>query len=195
MRLRPGVLTAMPRNVEIKARLSDPDATRRLVATAADGPPTALEQTDTFFRVAVGRLKLREFGDGRAELIHYERPDTTAPADSRYAKAAVPDAGALRELLAAALGVEGRVVKRRLLFRVGRTRVHLDDVQGLGAFLELEVEMAEGESTTAGAEEARHLMRRFGIPEDALVAEAYVDLLERGNRASASPSPATRRSM
>jgi predicted adenylyl cyclase CyaB len=169
----------MPRNVEIKARLTEPDATRRLVAAAADGPPTTLEQTDTFFRVASGRLKLREFADGTAELIHYHRPDTTAPADSRYSKAAAPDGAALRELLAAALGVRGRVVKRRLLFRVGRTRVHLDDVPGLGAFLELEVEMADGEALAAGAGEARRLMRVFAIPEDALVAEAYVDLLER----------------
>ncbi|MGD0483613.1 MAG: class IV adenylate cyclase [Gemmatimonadales bacterium] len=179
----------MPRNVEIKARLRDADATRRLVAAVADGPPTTLEQADTFFRVAAGRLKLRELADGTAELIHYERRDTTAPADSRYAKCAVPDAGALRELLAAALGVRGRVVKRRLLFRVGRTRVHLDDVEGLGAFLELEVEMAEGESEAAGAAEARRLMRRFGIPEDALVAEAYVDLLERSGRGPAATRP------
>ena len=184
MRVPGGALSAMPRNVEIKARLTDPEATRRLVAAAADGPATVLEQADTFFRVASGRLKLRKFGDGTAELIHYERPDTTAPAGSRYAKCAVPDAVALRELLTAALGVRGRVVKRRLLFRVGRARVHLDDVEGLGAFLELEVEMAEGEREAAGAEEAQRLMRDFGIPEEALVAEAYVDLLERRARDS-----------
>jgi predicted adenylyl cyclase CyaB len=184
----------MPRNVEIKARLSDADATR-LVAAAADGPPTTLHQTDTFFRVAAGRLKLREFADGTAELIHYARPDTTAPAASRYAKAAVPDGAPLRDLLTAALGLRGRVVKRRLLFRVGRTRVHLDEVEGLGAFLELEVEMAEGESEAAGAEEAQRLMREFGIPESALVAEAYVDLLEHGGRvATAAPAGALRQS-
>lgn len=170
----------MPRNVEIKARLQDPEATRRLVAAAADGPATTLEQTDTFFRVAAGRLKLREFGDGTAELIHYERPDTTAPAGSRYAKAALADGAELRALLEAALGVRGQVVKRRILHRVGRTRVHLDDVRGLGAFLELEVELAEGESESAGAAEALRLMRAFAIPEEALVAEAYVDLLAPG---------------
>ncbi len=62
--------------------------------------------------------------------------------------------------------------------------MHLDDVEGLGTFLELEVEMAEGESEAAGAGEARRLMRAFAIPEEALVAEAYVDLLERGARSS-----------
>lgn len=116
----------MPRNVEIKARLHDPEVTLQLVAAAADGPPTPLAQADTFFRTAGGRLKLREFTDGTAELIHYERPDTTAPAGSRYAKVAVPDAA-----------------------------------------------------------EARRLMERFGIGEGDLVAEAYVDLLERARPAAA----------
>ncbi len=179
----------MPRNVEMKARLRDPEATRRLVAAAADGPPATLEQTDTFFRVAAGRLKLRECGDGTAELIHYERPDGVAPRGSRYAKAAVPDSAALRALLEAALGVRGSVVKRRILYRVGRTRVHLDDVRGLGAFLELEVEMAEGESESAGVAEAQRLMRTFGIGDEALVAEAYVDLLEREGPSAAKRTP------
>lgn len=170
----------MPRNVEIKARLADPETTRRLVAEAADGPPETLDQTDTFFRAAAGRLKLRELGDGRAELIHYARPDTPDPAESSYAKVAVDDAPAYRALLASALGVAGSVRKRRLLYHVGRTRVHLDDVRELGWFLELEVQMAEGEPAAAGALEAEGLLRRFAVPPAALVAEAYVDLLRGG---------------
>ena len=167
----------MPRNVEIKARLADPGATRRLAAEAADGPPQVLEQTDTFFRVPAGRLKLRELRAGPAELIFYRRPDTHEPSESHFERVAVPDAAALRGVLASALGVAGTVAKRRLLYRVGRTRVHLDEVEGLGHFLELEVEMAPGEPGEAGAREAGHLMRRLGIPESALVAEAYVDLI------------------
>ena len=169
----------MPRNVEIKARLADPETTRRLVAEVADGPPVPLEQTDTFFRVAAGRLKLREHGAGRAELIFYRRPDTPDPAESHFQVVPVADAAALREVLASALGVAGVVRKRRLLYRIGRTRVHLDEVHGLGPFLELEVEMAPGETAEAGAREAERLMGRLGIPADALVAEAYVDLMGR----------------
>ncbi len=167
----------MPRNVEIKARLADPAATARLAAAAADGPPETLEQTDTFFRVSAGRLKLRELGNGRAELIFYARADTPDPAESRFTRAAVADPAAVCALLAAALGTAGTVRKRRVLYHVGRTRVHLDDVQGLGAFLELEVQMAEGEPADAGAREADALLARLGVPREALVAEAYVDLL------------------
>jgi predicted adenylyl cyclase CyaB len=169
----------VPRNVEVKAFLADPETTRRLVAEAADGPPETLDQTDTFFRAGTGRLKLRELGSGRAELIHYSRPDTPDPAESRFERAAVGDAPALRALLSSALGVAGTVRKRRLLYHVGRTRVHLDDVRDLGWFLELEVQMAEGEPAAAGALEAEGLLRRFAVPPEALVAEAYVDLLRR----------------
>jgi len=169
----------MPTNVEIKARLADAEATRRLVAAAADGPPEPLEQTDTFFRVPNGRLKLREETGRPAVLLYYERPDSAGPRSSRYEKVDVPDADALREALAEALGVRGVVRKARLLYLVGRTRVHLDAVAGLGDFLELEVVLAEGDDPRDGAEEAEALLRRFAVPDAARVGVAYVDLLER----------------
>jgi len=169
----------MPRNVEIKARLEDVETTRRLVSAAADGPPQTLTQTDTFFHARSGRLKLREFSDAPAELIFYERPDTPGPAESHFERVGVPDPAALGEALAAALGVLGRVSKRRRLYWVGRTRVHLDAVDGLGDFLELEVVLRDDESPESGAAEAERLMRTFLIPETARVKEAYVDLLLR----------------
>ena len=169
----------MPRNVEIKARLRDLEATRRLVEAIADGPGQPVEQSDTFFRVALARLKLRERSGDDAELIYYRRADAPGPKASEYQTAQVRDAAALRKLLAAALGVTGRVVKRRLVYRVGRTRIHLDEVQDLGAFLELEVELADGDPADLGAREAKRLMGALQIGEEALIAGAYVDLLDR----------------
>jgi predicted adenylyl cyclase CyaB len=165
------------RNVEIKARVGDRHETRRKVTGMAEGQTEALVQTDTFFRVEAGRLKLRECSGKPPELIYYTRPDAPGPSESRYARVAVLDAPALRELLASALGVYGQVSKRRLVYRVGRTRVHLDEVEGLGDFLELEVELDEEEPASAGVQEARRLMSLLGIHEDALVSQAYVDLL------------------
>jgi len=168
------------RNVEIKARLRDLEATRRLVEAIADGPGQPVEQSDTFFRVAGARLKLRERSGADAELIYYRRANAPGPKASEYETAPVRDAAALRELLGAALGVTGRVVKRRLVYRVGRTRIHLDEVQDLGSFLELEVELANGEPADLGVREAKRLMGALQIGEDALIAQAYVDLLARG---------------
>ncbi len=170
----------MARNVEIKARLNDLEAARRTVAALADGPPERLEQRDTFFRAGGGRLKLREIAGVRAELIWYRRPDARGPRESHYETAPVVDAEALRALLAAALGACGEVRKTRLVYHVGRTRVHLDQVQELGNFLELEVQMAAAEPAAAGAAEAARLMASLGVDESALVSEAYVDLLDRG---------------
>ncbi len=163
----------MARNVEIKARIPDIAAVRSLVAVLANRGPESLSQTDTFFRVPSGRLKLREFPDGAAELIFYHRPDSPGPAESEWARATVPDGPALRELLTAALGVRGQVSKRRLVFWVGRTRVHLDEVQDLGAFLELEVVLAEGEPVSIGVDEAHPLHQSgftFSPASDAEVA-------------------------
>jgi predicted adenylyl cyclase CyaB len=165
------------RNVEIKARLQDPEAAARRVAAIADGPAQVVEQSDTFFRVADGRLKLRERSGAEAELIYYRRPDAPGPKESQYETVAVPDAAPLRELLTAALGVAGYVVKRRAVYRTGRTRIHLDEVRDLGAFLELEVELASGAPVADGVREAQRLMAALDIGEDTLVAGAYVDLL------------------
>ena len=173
----------MARNVEIKARIPDIAAARSLVAALADRGPESLSQTDTFFHVPSGRLKLREFSYGPAELIYYRRPDTPGPAASEWTRISVPDGPALRQLLTSALGVRGQVSKRRLVFWVGRTRVHLDEVRDLGAFLELEVVLEDGEPVSAGVHEAHRLLGLLGMPADALVPESYIDLLDqRGGR-------------
>ena len=166
------------RNVEIKARVADPAALRGRVAARAAAPPLLISQRDTFFTVARGRLKLRRFADGRGELIFYERDDTTGPKTSTYSKSPCPDAAGMEALLAHALGVRGVVDKRRELFMVGRTRVHLDEVRDLGHFLELEVVLRGGEPATEGEREAHALLTALAISPDALLAPAYIDLLE-----------------
>jgi predicted adenylyl cyclase CyaB len=167
----------MARNVEIKARTADLAALEARTAAIADAGPVPIAQDDTFFRCDAGRLKLRAFEDGRGELIFYRRPDRGGPKTSSYVIARTPEAAALREVLALAHGIAGRVVKQRTLYLVGRTRVHLDRVEGLGDFMELEVVLAEGEPEGAGEREALALMARLGIAREALVEGAYVDLL------------------
>ncbi len=168
----------MARNVEIKARAVRPERLRTLAREVADGPPEVIDQVDTFFATASGRLKLRAFADGGGELIFYERPDRSGPKTSRYALARVPDAAALLAVLSAALPVRGVVRKRRELLLAGRTRIHLDRVEGLGDFLELEVVLAEGEDPAAGRVEAGNLMASLEIDDRDLVTGAYIDLLD-----------------
>lgn len=167
----------MARNIEIKARIESVESLAPQAAALADQGPVEIVQDDTFFPCARGRLKLRAFPAGDGQLIYYQRPDQAGPKESFFviSPTAAPDA--LREALSLAYGRAGRVRKRRILYLIGRTRVHLDRVEDLGDFLELEVVLAEGEPAERGVEEARHLMATLGVDAGQLIEGAYVDLL------------------
>jgi predicted adenylyl cyclase CyaB len=169
----------MARNVEIKARIDSVAQLLPRALQAGGDTPEVLQQDDTFFASARGRLKLRDFGDGRGELIHYERPDADGPKLSDYVRAPTTDPAALREALSRAHGVIGRVRKTRTVLLIGATRVHLDEVEGLGAFLELEVVLRDEQSEADGVAVAHGLMAQLGVKPSQLVASAYLDLLNR----------------
>jgi predicted adenylyl cyclase CyaB len=172
----------MARNIEIKARIADLALIEARVAGLAQHGPEQIAQDDTFFRCEHGRLKLRAFSDAAGELIFYRRADQAGPKESFYVRSSTAEPAALRELLTLAHGQVGRVRKQRTLYLVGRTRVHLDRVEGLGEFLELEVVLRDGEPAEAGVAEAHALMAQLQVSAGQLVEQAYVDLL---------PEPAT----
>ena len=173
----------MPRNIEIKARISSVESLLPKAQAVAGAKPQVIHQDDTFFRVPHGRLKLREFADGSAELIHYHRPDHGEAKASDYVRVAVPDAPALREALARGCGLLGRVRKERLLLLVNEggftTRMHFDRVENLGDFMELEVVLQDGQSDADGAAEAERLMNALGLHGAQRLAGSYFDLLQR----------------
>jgi len=167
----------MSRNIEIKARLHDRKSMEQIAASLADSGPTLLHQEDTFFACASGRLKLRVFAEGHGELIYYRRADEEGPKESFYLLTPTKTPQNLKESLRLANGILGTVIKERTLYLIGRTRVHLDRVEGLGDFVELEVVLAENEAQAAGEQEADALMEQLGIAENDLVCGAYFDLL------------------
>jgi predicted adenylyl cyclase CyaB len=167
----------MPSNIEIKAAVADLPRIAALVAAMSDTPPTPLKQRDTFFGWPTGRLKLREFDTGESELIFYNRADVTGTKQSHYEITPVADAASLKRLLRQAFGETAVVEKTRVLSLIGQTRVHLDDVNGLGTFLELEVVLRPDQSPEEGHAIAADLMSRLGIQESDLIATAYADML------------------
>jgi predicted adenylyl cyclase CyaB len=169
----------MPANVEIKARVRDFAGLNARVAAMSDAPAAVIPQVDTFFQTERGRLKLRELEDGVSQLIYYERPDLNGPKRSEYSIFETQDGRALKAVLARALGVRGAVEKVRHLYLVGQTRVHLDDVKGLGYFMELEVVLHPGQTDQQGRLIAEDLISDLGVDRTDLIEGAYMDLLER----------------
>jgi predicted adenylyl cyclase CyaB len=169
----------MARNIEIKARIDSVESLWPLVVNIADEGPTEIIQDDTFFACPNGRLKLRAFSDHDGQLIFYQRPDSAGPKQSFYVISPTESPDTLRQSLTLAYGESGRVRKHRTLFMVGRTRVHLDKVEGLGDFLELEVVLDEGEPDETGVSIAHELLEKLGVSHHLLIEEAYVDLLAR----------------
>jgi predicted adenylyl cyclase CyaB len=171
----------MARNVEIKASVQSVEDLLDRVLSLADTPPENIEQDDTFFNCDNGRLKVREFSDGTGELIFYNRSHEEGPKTCVYEIVPIEEVDSLRKVLIHAYGQSGRVRKQRTVYMVGRTRVHLDQVEGLGTFMELEVVLNERESEIIGEREARELMSALGIEDSMLIDRPYVDLLnEKG---------------
>ena len=178
------------RNVELKAH--DPDPARTLERALAAGAEErgVLRQRDTYFAVPRGRLKLREEDPGGATLIAYDRPDAAAERVSDYRLVPVAEPGAMRDALAAANGVAVVVVKRRRLLLWETVRIHLDEVRGLGSFLELEAVAAPGSDLTRERAQVAHLREALEIRDEALVEGSYADaLLGDDSHASGSPDP------
>jgi predicted adenylyl cyclase CyaB len=168
----------LPSNIEIKARARNFDEIRRRAQELSDTPAEVIPQEDTFFNTPHGRLKLRVLSEDQGQLIYYTRPDQEGPKRSDYHISRTSDPANLKRVLELAYGIRGVVRKTRYLYLVGQTRVHLDDVEGLGQFLELEVVMREGQSDAEGQSVAEELMAGLGVERSELLEGAYMDLLE-----------------
>uniref|UniRef100_A0A3Q3W7I9 CYTH domain-containing protein n=1 Tax=Mola mola TaxID=94237 RepID=A0A3Q3W7I9_MOLML len=173
----------MPSNVEIKAKVSDPARFAEKAAELSQSEGTIIRQHDTFFNCSQGRLKLRDFMNESGQLIFYERPDTDGPKLSRYSISPTSDPPSLRAVLSDALGVKGEVRKERRLFLIGQTRVHLDTVEGLGNYMELEVVHLDFFCFVCFfLKVAEDLMEKLSVSKESLVTGAYMDLLLQGHK-------------
>ncbi|MGB3714619.1 MAG: class IV adenylate cyclase [Candidatus Promineifilaceae bacterium] len=172
----------MATNVEIKARITDLKSLKNQAERISDSPAELIFQEDVFFHGPRGRLKLRIFSDDRGELIYYERADQAGPKRSQYFISGTAEPRKLVVVLEAAMGIRGVVRKRRWLYWVDNTRIHLDEVEGLGSFVELEVMLSTGQRTEEGEATAGRLMATLGIDDSDLIEGAYIDLLEGEGR-------------
>ena len=162
--------------VELKARYEDLGKARALLAGAEH--VATVHQVDTYFSLGERRLKLRSIEGAReGQLVYYERPDVGGVKESRVLLATIPDAPAVREILARVLPLKAEVRKTREIYRFQGVQVHLDTVRGLGKFIEFEKVVAGESERDTGRKQLESLRAYFQIPADDLMASSYSDLV------------------
>lgn len=173
----------MPTNLELKARYPSHQKAHACAVACGAARGGLLIQQDMYFRVPRGRLKLREAEGETAELIYYERSEETTERWSRFTREPVAGPAAIAHVLTEAFGVLAIVRKRRELYIFRDARIHIDDVEGLGTFVEFEVTGGETPETVATM---RELREAFGIGDDSVVKVSYSDMI-LAKRISAGP--------
>ncbi|HUR66647.1 MAG TPA: class IV adenylate cyclase [Chitinophagaceae bacterium] len=167
-------------NVEIKAKCSDPSFARNYLLSQQADHKGRDEQTDTYFNVANGRLKLRE-GNIENNLIFYERTNQAGPKNSHFKLVKVEDAKGLKETLTSSLGIKVVVHKRRDIYYIGNVKFHIDEVPGLGSFIEIEAGNILADLTQQELKEQCDLyIRELRIRTEDLIEVSYSDMLLGG---------------
>ena len=166
------------RNLEAKFRLPDANAARLRAEALGYAARGVLNQRDTFFKVARGKLKLREEASG-AWLIHYRREERQSLMLSNYEIVPVADAANTRAMLAGALGVLAEVRKERTLLTRANVRLHLDRVDGLGNFGEIEARIVDGDDSESSRFAVDEMLSALGIGRADLIGVSYFELMRR----------------
>jgi predicted adenylyl cyclase CyaB len=164
------------RNLEAKFWLADLKEAKEAAEAIGFVHHATLTQRDTFFRAINGKLKLRE-EPVSAALIHYQRDRAGALELSNYSIVSVADPLATRAMLEAALGVIAAVRKRRIVLIRNNVRLHLDDVEGLGQFGEIEAIVPERDAAARYDDEVRGIVEALGVPVSALIPSSYFELM------------------
>lgn len=167
------------RNVELKARLHDRTKAEEVCRALGAAYEGNIRQRDTYFAVREGRLKLRESDPGDDYLVFYRRPDVAGARGCDYEIAVVDRAAdrAAGRVLGAALGVLAVIEKLRTLYLWENVRVHLDEVERLGSFIEFEAVLSEKHDDADGFAKLARLQEAFGIRSEDLLETSYLELM------------------
>jgi adenylate cyclase class 2 len=164
-------------NIEIKARCDQPFFIREYLKNNRAEFKGTDQQTDTYFNVVNGRLKLRE-GNIENNLIYYERNNEPGARESNFRLIHVPDAKRLKEALKRSLGIKIIVEKKREIYFIGNVKFHLDEVIGLGSFAEIEAsDLYANISKEELQKQCDFYIKELGIKNEDLVALSYSDML------------------
>lgn len=165
-------------NIEIKARCFHPEKVEAFLLSNGARYVGLDHQKDTYFQVPAGRLKLRQ-GNIENSLIFYQRPDQEGPKQSDFSLSKITDGVGTEAVLTKALGVKVVVDKYRKIFYIDNVKFHLDEVPGLGSFVEIEAgNLADPSKTVEDLQmQCRYYVQAFGIADADLIHHSYSDML------------------
>ena len=176
----PGVVflfLGMALNIEIKAKTNDPEFIRNYLQNSRAEFKGIDLQTDTYFNVPSGRLKLRE-GNIENNLIYYERKNTAGAKESIFQLVKVPDAKTLKDVLTRSIGVKIVVKKKREIYFIKNVKFHIDEVESLGNFAEIEAsDLYADVSKEELQKQCDFYSGELNIKEEDLVSVSYSDML------------------
>jgi len=168
-------------NVEIKAACKDPSFFRNYLLSHGAMFKGLDTQTDTYFDVKRGRLKLRE-GNIENNLIYYERENIPGAKNSNFSLLKVDDAKLLKEVLTKTIGVKVIVIKNREIYYINNVKFHIDEVPGLGCFVEIEAGNIKADFSSAELrDQCEYYIKELKIKQEDLVDLSYCDLLMKVN--------------
>ena len=164
-------------NIEIKARCPDPARIRNYLNEHNARFVGVDEQTDTYFHVPRGRLKLRE-GAIENALIFYKRENTAGPKASHFHLVPLTETTGIRNLLEEAYGVKVVVSKRREIYYLDNVKFHLDEISSLGSFVEIEATSIHSDLNAAHLEtQCKFYLSEFRVKEEDLITDSYSDMI------------------
>jgi predicted adenylyl cyclase CyaB len=171
----------MAASTEIKAQIHTTITLQETLEAISDTPVQEIFHEDIFFHTSKGRLKLRILSADSGQVIYYEQDTVSGPKPSNCHIYPTSTPASLKQNLSSEYTVRGTIKKKRLLYMVKNARIHLDEVDGLGTFLEIEVVLNPGQSVEEGAHIAHGLIDTLGITGEDMSEEAYIDLMEKSN--------------
>ncbi len=165
------------KNLELKSKCSDLNAAVRVCWEIGAQYGGILMQTDTYYNVHEGRMKLRNVNDEKYELIYYFRVDKGTEKESNYEIIKLDGESEIKKILKESLGVKGVVKKKRELYLYQNVRIHLDTVNKLGKFIEFEAVCNSSKDLKEASGKIKYLKNVFNIEKKNLVAKSYIDLI------------------
>ncbi|WP_138099956.1 class IV adenylate cyclase [Streptococcus australis] len=169
----------MSSNIEFKAKLNNRNLAKNIIIKYSQANPEILKQRDIFYNFKLGRLKMRTINNSESELIFYIRQNIAGRKVSKYKRIKVKNPRLVDSMLSTLLGKIGEVKKSRTLYLKENIRFHLDEVAGLGNFIEVEYILPKDETRQSAEKKVDDIIKMLKIKKKDFIDISYMDMINK----------------